>query len=272
MMRDSNFDRYYKTIQTLFGPNGCPWDREQTPESLRTNLAEEVYECIEAIDEGDTPHIREELGDVFSVVMMIAYILEQRGAFTINDVIGGITDKLIRRHPHVFGDVKVKDSDEVLVNWAKIKRDLEGREEQQSAMDEVSKALPPLERAYKLQKKAAKKGFDWPSLDGVLDKVREEIEETKQEIKKAGEKPGETDSIDSIPIEEELGDVLFSVVNLCRYLKIDPSMALTRANAKFARRFRYVEERCGTNGVAMNKDAVGTMERYWQEAKAKDKK
>ncbi|MDR0640058.1 MAG: nucleoside triphosphate pyrophosphohydrolase [Spirochaetaceae bacterium] len=264
-MRNSNFNRYYETIQTLFGPDGCPWDREQTPESLRGNLAEEVYECIEAIDEGDAPHVREELGDVFSVMMMIAYIFEQRGVFTINDVIGGITEKLIRRHPHVFGDVKVKDSDEVLSNWAKIKRDVEGRAEKQSAMDEVSKALPPLERAYKLQKKAVKKGFDWPSLDGVLDKVREEIEETKREIEKAGEKPGKNASIASI--EEELGDVLFSVVNLCRYLKIDPSMALTRANVKFARRFRYVEEKCGMDGVAMNKDSIDMMEKYWQEAK-----
>jgi tetrapyrrole methylase family protein/MazG family protein len=269
MMRTSNFNRYYETIRTLFGPDGCPWDREQTPESLRANLAEETYECIEAIDEGGAEHIREELGDVFSVVMMIAYIFEQRGTFTIDEVLGGITEKLIRRHPHVFGDVKVKDSDEVLVNWAKIKRDVEGRAEKQSAMDEVSKALPPLERAYKLQKKAAKKGFDWPSLDGVLDKVREEIEETKREIEKAGDKPGETAPAASIgSIEEELGDTLFSVVNLCRYLKIDPSMALTRANAKFAKRFRYVEERCGTDGVVMNKDALGAMEQYWQEAKS----
>jgi tetrapyrrole methylase family protein/MazG family protein len=272
MMRVSNFNRYYETIQRLFGPDGCPWDREQTPESLRTNLAEETYECIEAIDEGGAEHIREELGDVFSVVMMIAYIFERRGTFTIDEVLGGIAEKLIRRHPHVFGGVKVKDSDEVLVNWAKIKRDVEGRVEQQSAMDEVSKAFPPLERAYKLQKKAAKKGFDWPSLDGVLDKVREEIEETKREIEKAGETPpGKTDSRASALIEEELGDTLFSVVNLCRYLKIDPSMALARANAKFARRFRYVEERCGTDGVTMNKDALGTMEHYWQEAKRKDK-
>ncbi|MDR1469836.1 MAG: nucleoside triphosphate pyrophosphohydrolase [Spirochaetaceae bacterium] len=278
MMQDSNFNRYYKTIQTLFGPDGCPWDREQTPESLRGNLAEEAYECIEAIDEGDAPHIREELGDVFSVVMMIAFIFEARGAFTIDDVIGGITEKLIRRHPHVFGDVKVKDSDEVLVNWAKIKRDVEGRAEKQSAMDEVSKALPPLERAYKLQKKAAKKGFDWPSLDGVLDKVHEEIEETKREIEKAEEKSGKTAPVGSADptaaraaLEEELGDVLFSVVNLCRYLKIDPSMALVRANAKFVRRFRYVEKRCETDGVAMNKDALDTMEQYWQEAKGHKK-
>jgi tetrapyrrole methylase family protein/MazG family protein len=267
-MRASPFNHYYETIRTLFGPNGCPWDREQTPESLRANLAEEAYECIEAIDEGGAEHIREELGDVFSVVMMIAYIFEQRGVFTMDEVIGGITEKLIRRHPHVFGDVTVKDSDEVLVNWAKIKRDVEGRAEKQSAMDEVSKGLPPLERAYKLQKKAAKKGFDWPSLDGVLDKVREEIEETKREIEEAGEKPEKSaPAAPDAALEEELGDTLFSVVNLCRYLKIDPSMALVRANAKFAKRFRYVEERCGADGVAMNKDALGTMEHYWQEAK-----
>jgi tetrapyrrole methylase family protein/MazG family protein len=261
-MQNPNFERYYETIKTLFGPDGCPWDREQTPESLRTNLAEEMYECVEAIDEGDAGHIREELGDVFSVVMMIAYIFESRGAFTIDDVAGGITDKLVRRHPHVFGDVKVRDSDEVLVNWAKIKRDVEGRAEKASAMDEVSKALPPLERAWKLQKKAAKKGFDWASLDGVLEKLREEIAEAEHEIENAGEKPGE-----SVPLEEELGDVLFSVVNLCRRLHIDPSMALARTNAKFVNRFKYIEEKCKADGVEMSKDTINTMEQYWQEAK-----
>jgi tetrapyrrole methylase family protein/MazG family protein len=264
-MRNPNFERYYQTIETLFGPNGCPWDREQTPESLRTNLAEEMYECIEAIDEGDAEHIREELGDVFSVVMMIAFIFESRGAFTIDDVAGGITDKLIRRHPHVFGDVKVRDSDEVLANWTRIKREVEGRAEKASAMDEVSKALPPLERAWKLQKKAAKKGFDWASADGALEKLREEIgeaAEARREAEKAGERPEAR-----VSLEEELGDVLFSAVNLCRHLRVDPSMALARANAKFARRFRYVEEKCKAGGVEMNKDAVNTMEEYWQEAK-----
>jgi tetrapyrrole methylase family protein/MazG family protein len=261
-MYNPNFERYYETIKVLFGPEGCPWDREQTPESLRSNLAEETYECIEAIDENDPEHIREELGDVFSVVMMIAYIYESRGAFTIDDVAGGITDKLIRRHPHVFGDVKVKDSDEVLRNWAKIKRDVEGRVEKAHILDEVSRAFPPLERAWKLQKKAAKKGFDWASFDGVIDKLREEIEEAAREIEKAGETPE-----NNVPLEEELGDVLFSVVNLCRHLKIDPSMALTRANAKFVKRFSYVEEKCRADGVQMGRETIDTMEQYWQEAK-----
>jgi tetrapyrrole methylase family protein/MazG family protein len=259
-MQNPNFDKYYETIKALFGPYGCPWDREQTPESLRGNLVEETYECIEAINERDSAHIQEELGDVFSVVMMIAYIFEARGDFTIDDVAGGVTDKLIRRHPHVFGDVTVKDSGEVLINWAKIKRDVEGRAEKSSAMDEVSKALPPLERAFKLQKKAAKKGFDWPSVDGVMAKVYEELDEAQKEIGK--DAPEAT-----IPLEEELGDLLFSVVNLCRYLKIDPSMALSRTNAKFANRFRYVEQKCKENGVEMQKDALAAMEKYWQEAK-----
>jgi tetrapyrrole methylase family protein/MazG family protein len=264
MMHNPNFERYYETIKTLFGPEGCPWDREQTPESLRANLAEETYECIEAIDENDPPHVREELGDVFSVVMMIAYIYESSGVFTIDDVVGGITDKLIRRHPHVFGDVKVKDSGEVLQNWAKIKRDVEGRAEKARVLDEVSLALPPLERAYKLQKKAAKKGFDWASRDGVVEKLREEIEEAVREIEKAGARPE-----NNVPLEEELGDVLFSVVNLCRHLKIDPSMALTRANAKFVKRFSYVEEKCKADGVTMGRETIDTMEQYWQEAKGK---
>jgi tetrapyrrole methylase family protein/MazG family protein len=265
-MRNTHFDRYYETIKTLFGPDGCPWDREQTPQSLRGNLAEEVYECIEAINENDTPHIMEELGDVFSVVMMIAYIFELRGSFTMNDVAGGVTDKLIRRHPHVFGDVKVKDSEEVLANWVKIKRDVEGRAEKASVMDEVSKALPPLERAWKLQKKAAKKGFDWPSLDGVLQKIHEELDETNREIQKGEHSPSDENSA----LEEELGDLLFSVINLCRYLKVDPSMALTRTNTKFVRRFKHVEEKCKADHLEMGRETLGVMEKYWQEAKDRE--
>jgi tetrapyrrole methylase family protein/MazG family protein len=269
-MQNPNFERYYETIKALCGPGGCPWDREQTPETLRANLAEEMYECIEAINENDPQHIREELGDVFSVVMMIAYIFESRGVFTVDDVAGGVTDKLIRRHPHVFGDVKVNDSAEVLVNWAKIKRDVEGRAEKQSAMDEVSRSLPPLERAWKLQKKAARKGFDWPSIDGVFEKIYEEIEEAKGEVEnacKSGETGGASEKGGDNLLEGELGDVLFSVVNLCRHLKVDPSMALARSNAQFAKRFRYVEQRCREDDVEMSKDAVGAMEEYWQEAK-----
>ena len=263
------FEHYYETIKKLFGPGGCPWDREQTPESLRKNLAEEMYECVEAITEEDPPHVKEELGDVFSVMMMIAYIYELRGIFTIDDVLDGITEKLIRRHPHVFADATVKDSDEVLENWARIKRDVEGRAEKSSAMDEVSAALPPLERAAKLQKKAAKKGFDWPDVQGVLAKIVEELDETKKEITAAGvptagdahKEPG------MLRLEAELGDLLFSVVNLCRFLKIDPSMALVRTNAKFVRRFQYVEKKCKEDGVTMDKTALDVMERYWNAAK-----
>jgi tetrapyrrole methylase family protein/MazG family protein len=262
------FNHYYETIKKLFSPEGCPWDREQTPESLRKNLAEEMYECVEAINEEDAPHVKEELGDVFSVVMMIAYIYEARGAFTIDDVLNGITEKLIRRHPHVFADTKFKDSEEVLKNWDRIKRDVEGRAEKPSVLDEVSAALPPLERAAKLQKKAAKKGFDWPDVNGIFEKILEEFEETKKEITAAGASAqASASSVANSRLEEELGDLLFSVVNLSRFLKIDPSMALLRANTKFIRRFQYVEQKCTEGGAAMNAASLDTMERYWKAAK-----
>jgi tetrapyrrole methylase family protein/MazG family protein len=268
-MNNKSFEHYYETIKTLFAPGGCPWDREQTPESLRGNMTEEAYECIEAINENDAPHVKEELGDVFSVVMMIAYIYESRGAFTVDDVIAGVTEKLIRRHPHVFGDTKVKDSDEVLKNWAVIKRDVEGRKEKESAMDEVSQELPPMERAYKLQKKAAKKGFDWECAEDVMLKIIEELDETKVEMLALNVAAENADwkTLDKTKLETELGDLLFSVINLCRFLKINPEMALMRTNAKFIKRFKFVENKCKENKIEMNAASINKMEDYWEEAK-----
>jgi tetrapyrrole methylase family protein/MazG family protein len=267
-----SFDRFFEIVRRLRAPDGCPWDLEQTPLSLRGNLIEETYECVEAIDEGDAGHICEELGDVFLLACMISYMHEQDGAFSVSDVLDKLSEKLIRRHPHIFGDTAARDgalnSEGVLVNWARIKVEQEGRKPKDSILDEVSRALPQLERAFELQKKAAKCGFDWTDVSGVFAKVAEELAEVKEA---AGEE-------DERALEDELGDLLFSAVNLCRFLKINPSVALQGANSKFTRRFKYVEagmKEAGKRAAAEHEgeDRVledrGLMEKLWDEAKSK---
>ena len=256
------FKSLYDVVARLRGPGGCPWDREQDSFSLRGNLIEETYECIEAIDEKDPTHTREELGDIFLVATMIAYFHEEEGLFSVADALETVCEKLIRRHPHVFGETKVRDSGEVLDNWARIKVEQEGRTPKDSALDEVSSALPPLDRAWKLQKKAAKLGFDWPDAEGVVAKIREELDEA-QEAAKAG--PRER-------TEEELGDLLFAVVNLCRHLKVEPSVALRRTNSKFVKRFKHVEKRMKETGQQMRQENLEVMDRFWDEAKGEGAK
>jgi tetrapyrrole methylase family protein/MazG family protein len=219
-----SFKKLYDIVVRLRDPGGCPWDREQTPLSLRSDLIEETYECIEAIDEQDPAHIKEELGDILLLATMIAYMHEQEGHFSVADTLEGISEKLIRRHPHVFGESAAAgiSSEEALRNWAKIKVEQEGRKPKDSVLDEVQRGLPPLDRAWKLQKKAAGAGFEWPDAAGIIGKIEEELAAIA----------------DKIPLEEELGSLLFSVVNLCRVFNIEPSLALQRANIKFTERFK----------------------------------
>ncbi|MCL2833605.1 MAG: nucleoside triphosphate pyrophosphohydrolase [Treponema sp.] len=243
-------------VTRLRAPDGCPWDREQTPQTLRGDLVEETYECIEAISQNDPPHIKEELGDIFLLVTMLSYMHQQQGIFTVSDVLETVCEKLIRRHPHVFGDVKVKDSAEVLDNWARIKVEQEGRKPKDSVLDDAKAGLPPLERSYALQKIAAKKGFDWTDVESLFSKMQEELGELKE-------------AVDCKPdnIEDELGDVLFMAVNLSRFLKIDPAMALVRANLKFIKRFGHVEKRMKETGLEMKGENMAAMDSYWDEAK-----
>jgi tetrapyrrole methylase family protein/MazG family protein len=268
------FQALYDTVARLRAPDGCPWDREQSPASLRGDLIEETYECVEAIDEKDPAHIREELGDLYLLVTMLAYMHEQEGLFSVEDTLRGITEKLIRRHPHVFGESREESkplsSAEVLRNWAKIKVDQEGRKPRDGLLDEVSRALPPLNRAHRLQKKAAKAGFDWPDLPGVIAKLEEELGETRDAIGDleaiSAEEGGERERLQEA-LEGELGDLLFSAINLCRFLKVDPSVALQRSNAKFVRRFSYMEKRMAETSQEMNAGNLQAMDTFWEEAK-----
>jgi tetrapyrrole methylase family protein/MazG family protein len=270
MTTGESFKALYDTVVKLRGPGGCPWDQEQTPSTLRGALIEETYECLEAIDENDPEHIAEELGDLFLLATMIGYMHEEEGKFTVADTLKKINDKLIRRHPHVFAGVKVKDSAEVLDNWAAIKVNQEGRKPKDSILDEVNGGLPPMERAYKLQKKAAKAGFDWPDTEGVISKIKEELEEvTEAENNIAHNKRAEEEAVQKTELEKELGDLLFSVINLCRFHKIEPSAALRRTNAKFTGRFKYVEAKMKESGSEMKAENLDIMDKFWNEAKGK---
>ncbi|MDR2808781.1 MAG: nucleoside triphosphate pyrophosphohydrolase [Spirochaetaceae bacterium] len=251
------FKDLYDVIVTLRSPQGCPWDREQNPQTLRSDLVEEVFECVEAIDEHEPEHIKEELGDLFLLVTMVSYMHEQAGLFSVEDVLAAVREKIIRRHPHVFGTVKVKDSAEVLENWARDKVLKEGRAPKDGLLDTVPRGLPPLQRAYKLQKKAAQAGFDFPCVEEVFDKVQEELNELKEALKAA----------DQDALEAEAGDLIFAAVNLCRFLHKDPSVALQGTNARFSARFAYLEKKMKEAAQDMNADNSALMEKYWEQAK-----
>jgi len=260
------FKKLYDIVALLRSPGGCAWDREQTPASLRSNLIEETYECIEAIDEQKPEHIKEELGDIFLLVTMLAYMHEQEGLFSVDDVLQANCDKLIRRHPHVFGtdpegNNEGLSSEEILRNWANIKVEQEGRKPKDSVLDEVRRGLPPLDKAYKLQKKAATKGFDWATVEPVIGKINEELEEVLAAVASTEKRDAAAD------LEGELGDLLFAVVNLCRFFKVEPSLALQRTNTKFTDRFKYVEKRMKESNQEMTQANLAIMDRYWNEAK-----
>lgn len=292
------FERFLETIQTLRAPGGCPWDREQTPLSMRRDLIEETFEAIDAISQEDPAHAKEELGDVLLNSMMIAYMYEQNGDFEISEAINELSDKLIRRHPHVWPQSEgaseaksaVKNADEVLNQWDRIKANVEGRKAK-SILDEVPEGFPPLLRAFKLQKKAAKKGFDWKELPPVVAKVEEELSEVREavcELEKvcesaAGEPDGkncaeplsmhasEAQNAAQLHVEEEIGDLLFAVVNYARKLGVDPETALNRTNSKFYRRFTYVEQQMEKAGIPMDQNHLAEEDKFWDEAKAKNK-
>ncbi len=225
-----NLEELIAVIAKLRAPDGCQWDREQTHSSLRPNMLEEAYEAVDAIDDNDMLHLKEELGDVLLQVVLHAQIASEEGAFTIEDVAKGIKDKLIHRHPHVFGDTKVNSTKDILDNWDKLKA--EEKKHRKSAMDGISKAQSALMSAQKISKKAVKTGFEWPDEESLYDCIYSEFEEFK-DAKKEGNREH---------MEEEFGDILFAVVNLARWNKIDAEQALLKSNKKFMTRFRKMEE------------------------------
>ncbi|HDQ13741.1 MAG TPA: nucleoside triphosphate pyrophosphohydrolase, partial [Sediminispirochaeta sp.] len=216
-----SFLHFYQIIKTLRAPGGCPWDRKQTTRSLAPNLIEEVYELIDAIELEDVPNAREEIGDILLVVNMIATIFEEKKEFGLSEVLDEVSAKLVRRHPHVFGDVQKEDPEEVIELWQHIKKNVEKQgQARESIFDSVPRTMPPLERAYKLQKKASKVGFDWEKSDEVFNKLHEEIEELKEQVLQTSAAPDK--------IMDEPGDSLFSLINVSRCLEIDPAEALHR--------------------------------------------
>ena len=242
-------------VRILRAPGGCPWDAEQTHESIRRNFLEEAYEAVEAIDEQNPDHLKEELGDVLLQVLFHARMEQEAGRFNLDDVADGVCKKLIYRHPHVFGDVSVTGTGEVLTNWEELKRKEKGQATNTDALDAVARSLPALWRAEKVQKKAKKAGFDWPDISGALDKLSEELEELKTAV------------AEGTNVEEELGDLLFSAVNVSRFLKADPEVALGKATDKFISRFAKVEALAAAQNQAMEGMTLEELDKLWEHAK-----
>lgn len=249
-------ERLRAIMHRLRAPGGCPWDAEQSHESIVPNLIEEAYETVDAIQRGDHAHLKEELGDLLLQVVFHSEIAEEAGRYNLDDVARDISDKLVRRHPHVFAQAQAATSDAVLQQWDAIKRQEKG-DEQKPYLHGVGKGLPALVRAAKLQKKAAKVGFDWPDQEGVMGKLREELTELEAALTHG----------DDRHIAEELGDLLFSAVNLARFRKLDPEVIMTAANAKFEERFAAMEDSLKRRGLSLEDATLDQMEAAWEEAK-----
>lgn len=257
-------------MEALLGENGCPWDKEQTHVSLRKNLLEESHEVVEAIDTNDMEHLKEELGDLLLQIVFHAKLAEQEGAFNLNDVVAAITEKMVRRHPHIFGDVKVDDAEAVLANWEAIKKQekadkgMQAQTEPTGIMGKLPPTLPALMKAEKVQQKAHRVGFDWDNIEGPKAKIAEEVAEIDDAIAIAG--------LGSPKVEEEVGDLLFSVVNLARFAKVDPEQALNRSVDKFVNRFCAVERKIMLDKKDFGNYTVEELDVLWEESKAEEPK
>lgn len=267
MIDNFNFKERYDVadlidiVEILRSPGGCPWDREQSHKSIRRDFLEETYEVIEAINKDDKDLLLEELGDVLLQVVFHTQIEREKGAFDISDVSDGVCKKMIERHPHVFGNVNAETSEQVLENWDVIKKRTKKQKTQTESMLSIPREFPALMRADKVQKKAAKVGFDWDSADGAFQKVSEELDELKEAVKKQ----------DTANIHEELGDLLFSVVNVSRFLKVDSEEALTSATDKFIDRFSTVENLAAEQGLDMKETDLSELDKLWDKAKTSKK-
>ena len=270
----THFTKVVELMAALRAQNGCPWDRKQTHESLKPYLLEETYEVLETIDQGDQAKLREELGDVLLQVIFHSQIAAEAGTFTVEDVLDTLAEKLVRRHPHVFGNGDqtgtLTNSEQVLNQWEHIKRaEREAAGGTQSALDGVPKTLPALLRAYQTQARAARVGFDWPhnaaGLEHIFGKVAEEVGELKEALAQAGSGSNQPSKLTDI--EAELGDILFSLVNLARFVKVNPEEALRRSTNRFIDRFHLVETQAAEKGTSLTDMTLAEMDELWDEAK-----
>ncbi len=262
---NASMDKLAGIVATLRGPNGCPWDRDQTPQTLQPFLVEETYEVVDSLESSDWYGLKEELGDLLFQIVFHSQLMEEAGEFDLSDVIDGICTKMERRHPHVFGSAEAKDTDAVRAQWSQIKA-MERREKaygradpDHSVLAGVPHAAPGLIQAQRLGEKAASVGFDWPSVKDVFQKVEEEL----------GELSAELQNDDQSSQEHELGDLLFALTNLARHLGVDSESALRKANKRFNKRFRYVEEKVSGNNSTVRTTPAATLEELWAEAKQK---
>jgi tetrapyrrole methylase family protein/MazG family protein len=256
-MKKTDFNELVSLMECLRGPEGCPWDREQTTESLVPFVIEEAYEVAGAIDSQDHDSVKEELGDLLFQIIFLCQLAKERGEFDINDVIKGACEKMVRRHPHVFMDRKLETAKEVLSQWAAIKQ--EEKKKHKGYLSELPEAFPALLRAQKVTERAAKVGFDWENLDQVVDKVKEELDEFEKALS----------AKDANATEEELGDLLFALVNVSRFLEVNPEEALRKTIGRFINRFHYIEKRLEQEGKQLADTPLEEMERLWNEAKSR---
>ena len=266
-MTGAKFEKLVQIMATLRGPNGCPWDKQQDRNTLKPMLVEETYEVLEAIDNNDSDGLAEELGDLLLHIVFQAQLGKEEGAFDIDRVIDEICDKLVRRHPHVFGNGTASSAEDVIRNWEAIKaqektRKLKDRTpEQRSLLEGIPSKLPAIHEAHQISSRAARVGFEWPDIEGVFDKLEEETHELREAM------TGPENSRQS-RLEDEIGDILFVIVNLARFLKIDSESALKRANRKFKTRFQYMEAELAKSGKSLEGTSLEEMENLWQQAKA----
>ena len=288
------FERAVAIMERLRAPGGCPWDREQTFDTIKPYTLEETYEVLEAIDNRDWPELAGELGDLLLQVLFYAEMAKEQNSFSIEDVLDRLADKLVGRHPHVFGDVKAETSAEVKRNWDALKVEEKKKrqkeegivpEKKHSVLDGVSSAMPSLMEAHKLSSRAAQVGFDWPEIEGLFDKLKEETEELREQLKEfpaPGPRPqgrgvagsGRTVVPEALHarLEEEVGDLFFVLVNVARYLAVDAESALRKTNRKFKRRFQWMEEQLHEAGRSADEASMEELESLWQKAKATEKK
>lgn len=271
MTTGERFEKLIEIMATLRGPNGCPWDKQQDFNSLKPMLVEEVYEVLEAVEDNDFESLAEELGDLLLHVVFHAQLGKEAGKFDIDTVLTGISEKLIRRHPHVFAEESASTPEEVIRNWEAIKAQEKARKlknrtpEQRSLLEGIPSKLPAIHEAHQISSRAARVGFDWPDLQGIFDKLQEEVAELQTAIAE------DHDDQRRERLEDEIGDMLFVIVNIARYLKIDSESALKRANRKFKVRFQYMESELAKQGKTLEETSLDEMESLWQKAKSESR-